>query len=116
LIGGWIGGDLLIRFFFRAYPAARPVLPWLLVATVAWGIARPYYSYFSSQGFLRTALYCNAAGLAANLVFCALWIPSQGALGAARACLVSYVSQSALFWAAFQRTPSPPSETGESTV
>ena len=115
LAGGWIGGELLIRFFFGAYPAARPILPWLLVATVAWGMARPYYSYFSSQGFLRTALYCNAAGLAANLALCALWIPSQGALGAARACLVSYAGQSALFWAAFQKDPSPPSETGQST-
>jgi O-antigen/teichoic acid export membrane protein len=115
LIGGWLGGELLIRLLFQAYPAAHLILPWLLVATVAWGIARPYYSYLSSQGFLRTVLYCNAAGLAANLLFCALWIPSHGALGAARACLISYAAQSVLFWVAFQRGPSPPSEAEEST-
>jgi O-antigen/teichoic acid export membrane protein len=107
---GLPAGELLIRAFFQRYPAAGPILPWLLAATVAWGIARPFYSYLSSQGFLREALLCNALGLLVNLVFCGLWIPSQGAVGAARACLVSYGAQSALFAAMFARAPAPQAE------
>jgi O-antigen/teichoic acid export membrane protein len=101
---GTIGGELLIRVFFARYPAAGPILPWLLGATVAWGVARPFYSYLMSQGLVRTALLCTAAGLAVNVAFCVLWIPGAGAMGAARACLVSYAAQSLMFWAMFRRT------------
>ncbi|HEY7114023.1 MAG TPA: polysaccharide biosynthesis C-terminal domain-containing protein [Thermoanaerobaculia bacterium] len=103
LVVGIAGGELLIRAFFGRYPDARPVLPWLIAATVAWGVARPFYSYLSGQGRVRAALLCNAVGLAVNLLCCALWIPRQGALGAARACLASYGTQSVMFWAAFRR-------------
>lgn len=103
LAAGILGGQVLIRIFFRRYPAAGPILPWLIAATVAWGVARPFYSYLSSQGLVRTAMLCNVAGLAFNVVFCGLWIPGQGALGAARACLVSYATQSVLFGLAFRR-------------
>jgi O-antigen/teichoic acid export membrane protein len=101
---GIFGGELLIRIFFKRYPEASPILPWLVAATVAWGIARPFYSYLTSQALVRTALLCHAVGLAANLSLCALWIPTQGALGAARACLVSYGTQSVMFALAFRRS------------
>jgi O-antigen/teichoic acid export membrane protein len=101
---GILGGELLIRIFFRRYPEAGPILPWLLAATVAWGIARPFYSYLSSQALVRTALFCHAVGLFVNLSLCALWIPSQGALGAARACVISYATQSLIFAMAFRRS------------
>lgn len=104
LAAGILGGELLIRIFFRRYPAAGPILPWLLAATVAWGVARPFYSYLSSQGLVRTAMLCNLAGLAVNIVFCVLWIPGEGAPGAARACLVSYATQSLLFGLAFRQS------------
>jgi len=100
---GVLGGELLIRIFFKDYPSASGFLPWLVAATVAWGVARPFFSYLSSQGFVRAAMLCNAAGLAINVAFCLLWIPAWGALGAARACLVSYAAQSVVFWAAFRR-------------
>jgi len=102
---GIAGGRFLIRAFFAGYPAAGSVLPWLVAATVAWGVARPFFSYLTGQGFVKSALLCNALGLAVNLALCALWIPGQGALGAARACLVSYATQSAAFWALFRRAP-----------
>ncbi len=104
LAAGVLGGELVIRILFRRYPSAGTILPWLLAATVAWGVARPFYSYLSSQGLVRTALLCNATGLAVNVAFCLLWIPSQGALGAAHACLVSYGTQSLMFWTMFART------------
>jgi O-antigen/teichoic acid export membrane protein len=104
---GIAGGELLIRTFFERYAGAGPILPWLIAATVAWGVARPFYSYLSGQGFVKSALLCNAIGLAVNVTCCALWIPGQGALGAARACLVSYGAQSVLFWTMFRRAPRP---------
>jgi O-antigen/teichoic acid export membrane protein len=104
LAAGILGGEVFIRVFFRSYPQAGPILPWLMAATVAWGIARPFYSFLASHGLVRTALFCNAIGLAANLAFCALWIPTQGALGAARACLVSYGTQSLMFALMFRKT------------
>ena len=99
---GVAGGEVLIRVFFPRYPAAGTLLPWLLGATVAWGVARPFFSYLQSRRLVKTALACNAFGLSCNLAFCALWIPGAGALGAARACLVSYGAQSLLFATMFR--------------
>ena len=107
LLSGIAAGEILLRIFFGHYPEARSILPWLLTATVLWGIARPFYSYLTSQGLVRTALLCNGVGVGVNLLFCALWIPRQGALGAAHACLVSYSVQSVLFWTMFRRTRAP---------
>ncbi|MGH9367703.1 MAG: lipopolysaccharide biosynthesis protein [Thermoanaerobaculia bacterium] len=111
LAGGVAGGEVLIRIFFRRYPAAGDLLPWLVAATVAWGVARPFYSYLSSQGLVRRALSCHAVGLAVNIALCALWIPEGGALGAARACLVSYGTQSLMFAAMFAKAGRDESET-----
>ena len=97
LVVGIAGGELLIRVFFARYSGAGPVLPWLVAATIAWGVARPCFSYLQSRGLVRAALACHLLGLACNVAFCALWIPRWGALGAARACLVSYAAQSLLF-------------------
>jgi O-antigen/teichoic acid export membrane protein len=104
LVGGIFGGQLLVRLFFRRYPSAAELLPWLVAATVAWGVARPFFSYLASQGLVKRALVCHAAALAANLALCAAWIPGSGALGAARACLVSYAAQSILFAAMFRKS------------
>jgi O-antigen/teichoic acid export membrane protein len=103
IVFGVLGGQLLIRIFFRRYPDAEPLLPWLIGAAVAWGVARPFYSYLASQRLVRTALLCHAIGLAVNLGLCALWIPALGAQGAAQACLASYATQSMMFWATFSR-------------
>ncbi len=103
LAGGIVGGEILVRVFFGRYPAASGLLPWLIAATVAWGVARPFYSYLASQGLVRRALACHAVGLAVNVALCALWIPGGGAIGAARACLVSYGTQSLMLGLAFAR-------------
>jgi O-antigen/teichoic acid export membrane protein len=99
---GIAGGELLIRVFFRRYPGAALVLPWLIGATVAWGVARPFFAYLQARRLVKPALWCHVFGLACNVVFCALWIPASGAVGAARACLVSYGAQSLLFGALFR--------------
>lgn len=102
LLAGIAAGELAIRLFFAdRYPQAAGLLPWLFGATVAWGLARPFYSFLSSQGFTTTVLGCHLVGLGVNLGACAFAIPRWGALGAAGACLVSYSVQSAAFGAAF---------------
>jgi O-antigen/teichoic acid export membrane protein len=105
---GTAGGETAIRLFFGdRHPAAAGLLPWLLAATIAWGIARPFYSFLSSQGFVSTVLACNVLGLAVNLAACLLAIPRFGATGAAVACLASYGALLAAFGVAFRLKGGP---------
>ena len=104
LLVGIAAGEVAIRLFFAdRYPEAASVLPWLFGATVAWGVARPFYSFLSSQALTGTVLACHLGGLAINLAACVFAIPRWGALGAAAACLVSYSAQSVAFGLAFRR-------------
>jgi O-antigen/teichoic acid export membrane protein len=103
VIGYGVGRLALSLFFERRYPGAVGLLPWLLTAAVAWGMARPFTSFFLSQGRVATAVSCQVAGLFLNLLFCAAWIPDYGASGAAVACLASYAAEALLFAAVFLR-------------
>ena len=105
LVLGLAAGEIAIRLFFAdRYPAAASLLPWLLAATVAWGVARPFYAFLSSQGSVSTVLACNAAGRAVNVLACVVAIPRFGATGAAAACLVSYSALLVAFALAFRRS------------
>ncbi|MEO8431352.1 MAG: oligosaccharide flippase family protein [Acidobacteriota bacterium] len=89
---GLPGGLLVIRWFFSArYPAAASLFPWIFVAAVFSGIGRPFSAYLVSRGEGPRVLLCGMLSTAVNLTLCILWIPAGGALGAARATLVSYV-------------------------
>ena len=105
LVLGYAAGRLALSLFFESrYPGAVGLLPWLLAATVAWGMARPFTSFFLSQGRVATAASCQIAGLFSNVVFCAAWIPNYGAAGAAVACLASYAAETLLFAIVFLRS------------
>jgi O-antigen/teichoic acid export membrane protein len=97
LVVGMAGGLAILRLGFSdRYPAASLLFPWLLVAAVAWGASRPFSAYLYSRGRGSTVLLSHAAGFALNAGLCVLWVPAAGALGAARATLVSYGSQALL--------------------
>ena len=110
LVLGYGAGRLALSLFFEArYPGAISLLPWLLAAAVAWGLARPFTSFFLSQGQVATAVRCQLAGLFLNLLFCAAWIPAYGAAGAAVACLASYAAEALLFAVVFWMKGTAPS-------
>jgi len=103
LVLGYAGGRLALSLLFeQRYPGASALLPWLLAAAVAWGMARPFASFFLSQGQAATAVHCQLAGLSLNVLFCAAWIPGYGARGAAVACLASYAAEALVFAAVFR--------------
>lgn len=105
LIVAYSAGRVLLSLFFeRRYPGSIALLPWVLAAAVAWGMARPFASFFLSQGLAATAVRCQLAGLFVNLVFCVAWIPGHGAPGAAVACLASYATEAILFAFVFRVT------------
>jgi O-antigen/teichoic acid export membrane protein len=105
LVVGYFAGRLLLSLFFeRRYPGSVALLPWVLAAAVAWGMARPFASFFLSQGSAATAVRCQVAGLFLNVVFCVAWIPGHGAPGAAVACLASYSAEAILFAFVFRST------------
>ncbi len=107
---GVLAGEGLLSIFFRSrYPRAGALLPWLLAAAVVWGVSRPFFSFLSSRGWVRTALVCHISGLLTNLVLNALWIPRWGAAGAAVACLASYATESIAFFVAFRAGREAPS-------
>ena len=101
-------GDLAYKKIFPALQAIarRGKLDFLVigVAKSAWTrdqlIDRARASVTEYGGEDKEAF----AKLAANLALCAAWIPGSGALGAARACLVSYAAQSMLFAAMFRKS------------
>lgn len=89
---GLPGGLLILRWFFaERYPAAPMLFPWIFVAAVISGVGRPFSAYLVSRGLGHAVLVRQILSTAVNLTLCALWIPTGGALGAARATFVSYV-------------------------
>jgi len=93
LVGMAAGIGILHVGFGRRHPAAAGLFPWLLVAAVAWGLSRPFSSYLFSRRRGGHVLASHAVSFALNVGLCFLWIPSAGALGAARATLASYVAE-----------------------
>jgi O-antigen/teichoic acid export membrane protein len=88
-----VGRALLERVFGRDYPGAAGLFTWVLFAAIVWGVSRPFASYLYSRRRGSRVALANAAGLLVNVGLCLAWIPSAGALGAARATLASYALQ-----------------------
>lgn len=107
-IGYAVGRVLLTLLFERRYPGAIGLLPWLLLAAVMWGMARPFASFFLSQGLASTAVRCQLAGLCCNVIFCVAWIPGHGAPGAAAASVASYSAEAILFALVFRASGAAP--------
>ncbi len=102
---GLPGGLLILRWFFTdRYPAAPALFPWIFVAAVLSGLSRPLSAYLVSRGLGKTVLVRQILSTSVNLTLCALWIPTEGALGAARATFVSYVLGTLLITFIFART------------
>jgi O-antigen/teichoic acid export membrane protein len=104
--GGLGAGYLILRLLFSArFPSATGLFPWLLLATVVWGTGRPFASYLFSRRLGSSVLWSHAAGLASNVLLCASWIPRQGAAGAAKATLASYLLETLILGVVALRSP-----------
>ncbi len=89
----------LAALFGPAFGAARPVMAVLAPGALAVGLQIVLSAWYSGIGHYRTNNGAALAGLAVNVPACALLVPHFGALGAAGASALAYVtSLSYLLW------------------
>lgn len=84
------GPALLQAAFGRPYEAAGSTLQWLMLATVARGIAGVMDTNLRALGHLPPSLQCGLTTLCVLTLASAVMIPSYGATGAAMACVTGY--------------------------
>lgn len=84
------GPALLHAAFGKPYAAAGTTLQWLMLATVARGIAGVMDTNLRALGHLTPSLQCGLTTLCVLAVAAGWLIPSQGATGAAMACALGY--------------------------
>lgn len=84
------GPALLQAAFGRAYAAAGSTLQWLMLATVARGIAGVMDTNLRALGHLTSSLQCGLTTVCVLTLASAVMIPSNGATGAAIACVAGY--------------------------
>lgn len=85
------GEQLLIWLYKEAFAKSYQPLVWLLPGIIVFSIAGIYNTALWGQGFPPITIWAPLAALLADLIACALLIPSGGIVGAAQAATVSYV-------------------------
>ena len=79
----------LVGLFGEEFASGGPALEVLLLAVVAVHAGAPLLTAVTASGRSRTVLALSALALLLNLGLNAMWVPSAGALGAARATLAT---------------------------
>ena len=87
LAGPWAAR--LVGLFGEEFASGGPALEVLLLAVVAVHAGAPLLTAVTASGRGRTVLTLSGLALLLNLGLNALWVPGAGALGAARATLVT---------------------------
>lgn len=79
----------LVGLFGEEFASGGPALEVLLLAVIAVHAGAPLLTAVTASGRSRTVLALSALALLLNLGLNAVWVPSAGALGAARATLAT---------------------------
>ena len=79
----------LATLFGEAFAPGGPILEVLLLAVIAVHAGAPLLTAVTASGHSRAVLGISASALLLNLALNAWWIPTEGALGAARATVAT---------------------------
>ena len=88
----WPWTESILAVFGADFRVAGPSLRWLLLAILCVSVGAPCLTGVVAMGHSNAVLGIAVSALVVNLAFNLLWVPSHGALGAARAtCLTELV-------------------------
>lgn len=83
-------------------------LAWLLPGTVAFTVAKILQNHLAARGHLNHCIVACSIVLVTMVTLDVLWIPSDGAFGAARASSIAYLASAAYTLVVYRRTGGAP--------